>query len=162
MTDIHTLFHSLFEKLLVQEHPVVKLLNIIHHVFCPLSALWSASGLTLSSLKVLDTGNKIDVDGNALALKLGAGKSSNELLNLMSSYLKDLAHSDGFIVTVVLDSNTRTACKRDSWERKKQCELEDINRMYCRMETLRLNSKIKSDQGIENDRLPWKRNQLGR
>ena len=50
-------------------------------------ALWLATGLTLKSLKDLNIGNNIDVDGNALAWKIGCGKTVTEVVQLMASYL---------------------------------------------------------------------------
>jgi hypothetical protein len=49
-------------------------------------ALWLATGLTLNSLKDLNVGNKIDVDGNALAGKIGAGKPLPEVAQLLASF----------------------------------------------------------------------------
>ena len=114
----------------------------------PKKVLWIGSKLTLSSLKHLDLGNKIDVDGNALAWKLGAGKSIHEVVHLMSVHLKEIAHSGGFVITVVIDGDGRPDCKRDSWNRKKQRDLDDMNRMYCRLKALELNAK--SDNGDMN------------
>ena len=66
-------------------------------------ALWLATGLTLKSLKGLNIGNKIDVDGNALAWKIGAGKPLPEVLHLVASFLKTLAHSGRLNITVIID-----------------------------------------------------------
>ena len=101
--------------------------------------LWVASGLTLKSLKDLNIGNRIDVDGNALAWKLGAGKHISEVAQIMASFLKNLAHSGGFEVTVIVDGE-RPDCKRDTWFRRKERELDEINRLYCRFKALELGS----------------------
>ena len=108
----------------------------------PKTVLWEATGLNLKSLKKMRAGNRIDVDGNALAWKLGAGKHINEVVHLMAVYLKDVAHSGGFIITVVLDGDLRPDCRRDSWFRKKDRALDDINRFYCRLKTLELGSEV--------------------
>jgi hypothetical protein len=76
-------------------------------------ALWLATGLTLKSLKDLNIGNKIDVDGNALAWKIGAGKPLPEVVQLLASFLKTLAHSGGFNITIILDGK-QPDCKRDT------------------------------------------------
>ena len=102
----------------------------------PKAVLWQATGLSLKSLRKLKEGNAIDVDGNALAWKLGAGKHVNEILHLMAVYLKDLAHSGGFIVTVVMDGTISPDCKRASWFRRKDRELDDVNRFYCHFKAL--------------------------
>lgn len=110
----------------------------------PRKVLWIATGLTLKSIQELQLGNNIDVDGNALSMALGRGKSVPETLNLMAAYLKDLAFSGGFCVTVVFDGSVRPDCKRDSWNRKKARELDDINRMHCRFKAVELRSKVES------------------
>jgi hypothetical protein len=66
-------------------------------------ALWLASGLSLKNLKDLQQGNKIDVDGNALAWKIGAGRPFPQVIQLMATFSKSLAHSGGFEVTVIID-----------------------------------------------------------
>ena len=71
----------------------------------PKKVLWIATGLSLKSIQDLQLGNRIDVDGNALAKTLGRGKSVPETLNLMASYLKEVAFSGGFRVTVVFDGS---------------------------------------------------------
>ena len=43
-------------------------------------ALWLATGLTLETLKDLNIGNTIDVDGNALAWKIGCRKPVTEVV----------------------------------------------------------------------------------
>jgi hypothetical protein len=75
--------------------------------------LWVTSGLTLKSLKDLNIGNQINIDGNALALKLGAGKHISEVVQLMASFQKNFAHSGSFEVTVIVDGE-RPDCKRDT------------------------------------------------
>jgi hypothetical protein len=60
---------------------------------CLHKVLWVASGLTVKSLEDLNIGNRIDIDGNALAWKLGAGKHISEVVQLMASFQKNLAHS---------------------------------------------------------------------
>ena len=81
----------------------------------PCKVLWVANGLTLKSLKDLGVGNRIDIDGNALAYKLGAGKAIKEVIHLMALFLRDLAHSGGFVVTVVIDGDECPDCKQVSW-----------------------------------------------
>jgi hypothetical protein len=66
-------------------------------------ALWLASGLSLKNLKNLQQGNKIDVDGYALAWKIGAGRPFPQVFQLMAKFLKSLAHSGGFEVTVIIN-----------------------------------------------------------
>ena len=68
-----------------------------------------SKGLTLKSLHAFDLGNRIDVDGNALAFKfLGTGnKLLGEILVDMALHLKQLAFSGGFVVTVIFDGIQR-------------------------------------------------------
>jgi hypothetical protein len=107
-------------------------------------ALWLASGLTLKSLKDIGDGNKIDVDGNALAWKIGAGKPFPQVIQLMASFLKSLAHSGGFEVTVIIDGK-RPDCKRATLFREKQRKLDEINRIFCRLKCLELGDKNDED-----------------
>jgi hypothetical protein len=110
-------------------------------------ALWLATGLTLKSLKDLNIGNKIDVDGNALAWKIGCGKSVQEVIQLMASFLKVLAHSGGFNVTIILDGQ-RPDCKRDTWFRQKERKLDEINKLFCRLKAIELDKKTDKDSII--------------
>ena len=108
-------------------------------------------------MRKLKEGNAIDVDGNALAWKLGTGKHVNEILHLMAVYLKDLAHSGGFIVTVVMDGTIRPDCKRESWFRRKDRELDDVNRFYCRFKALELGSAVNRNENADAERNTEKR-----
>jgi hypothetical protein len=101
-------------------------------------------GLTLKSVQSLDVGNRIDVDGNALAFKfLGNGnKHIGEILSDMALHLKQLAYSGGFVVTVIFDGDQRPDCKRASLQRKKSRFLNDANRMFCRFKTLQLKAQF--------------------
>jgi hypothetical protein len=107
-------------------------------------ALWLATGLTLKSLKDLNIGNKIDVDGNALAWKIGCGKPIPEVIQLMASFLKVLAHSGGFNITVILDGQ-RPDCKRDTWFRQKERKLDEINKLFCRLKAIEFDKKTDED-----------------
>lgn len=102
----------------------------------PGSVLWMGSGLSINQLKHLKLGHRIDVDGNALAWKLGSGKPINSIIDLMAKFLKSVAFGCGFEVTVVFDGFDRPDCKRASWERKKMKDLDDVNRLYCRFKAL--------------------------
>ena len=124
----------------------------------PKKVIWLAEKLTLSSLKNLDIGNRIDVDGNALAWKLvGKGKTIHEVIHAMAVLLKGIAQSGGFIVTIVIDGNGRPDCKRDSWNRKKQRDLDEMNRMYCRLKSLELSAKSESDKMTTQERADLER-----
>lgn len=119
--------------------------------------LWDVSGLTLKSLKSLHHGNRIDVDGNGLIWTLfhqnsNQKKSFIQLIHIMAEYLKNIAFSGGFIITVVVDGDIRPDCKRDSWDRIKTKELEDINRRYCRLKALNLYSKINQNTATEDEK----------
>jgi hypothetical protein len=103
-------------------------------------ALWLASGLSLKNLKQLQRGNKIDVDGNALAWKIGAGRPFPQVIELMATFLKSLAHSGGFEVTVIIDGQ-RPDCKRATLFRGKERQLDEINRVHCRLKCLELGTK---------------------
>ena len=75
--------------------------------------LWKATGLTLHSLKSFNLGNRVDVDGNWLFYKLqgSGGKSFEVIIGEMASLLRQMAHSGGFVVTVVIDGNANPDCK---------------------------------------------------
>ena len=77
-------------------------------------AKFIGKGLTLKTIQSFGLGNRIDIDGNALAFKfLGNGqKNVNEILSDMALHLKQLAYSGGFIVTVIFDGTKRPDCKR--------------------------------------------------
>ena len=66
------------------------------------TVLWKATGLSLQSLKSL--GNRIDVDGNFLFHQLqgSGGKPVEAVIGEMSLFLRQIAHSGGFIVTILL------------------------------------------------------------
>jgi hypothetical protein len=76
-----------------------------HNLGCAAGkALWMASGLNLKSLRDLKRGNKVVVDGNALARKFAtSGTSFSDIIQMMADLLMSLAHdSGGFIVTVII------------------------------------------------------------
>ena len=100
--------------------------------------LWKAKGLTLKMLKDLQCGDKMIVDGNYLAYKLAAGKTINEVIHIMATYLKEVAFSGGFKITVVVDGDARPDCKRASLERRKNIQLDQINAGYSRFKALEL------------------------
>ena len=106
------------------------------------TVLWKATGLSLQSIKSLGLGNRIDVDGNFLFYQMQGrgGKSTEVIIGEMALFLKQIAHSGGFIVTVVLDGETCPDCKRVSWERRKDVGLTEINCMYSRFKFLELGS----------------------
>ena len=119
----------------------------------PKKVIWLAENLALSSLNHLDVGNRIDVDVNALAWKLaGKGNTIHDVIHSMAVLLKGIAQSGGFIVTVVIDGNGRPDYKRDSWIRKKQRDLDDMNRMYCRLKSLELSAKSESGKMSTQER----------
>ena len=75
---------------------------------------WVGKGLPLKAIDKLQLGKRIDVDGNALAwtyCQQKGNKSLPEILTLMAQHLKQLAHSGGFIVTVIFDGVVRPDCK---------------------------------------------------
>jgi hypothetical protein len=88
------------------------------------------SGLTLKSLKDIGLGNKIDVDGNALAWKIGARRPFPQVVQLMATFLKSLAHSGGFEVIVIIHGQCPD-CKRATLFREKDRQLDEVNRIYC-------------------------------
>ena len=47
--------------------------------------LWKAKELTLKSLKDMTVGNRVDVDGNALAYKLAAGKEIPKVVDVQKA-----------------------------------------------------------------------------
>ena len=123
------------------------------------TVLWKATGLSLQSIKSLGLGNRIDVDGNFLFYQMQGrgGKSIEVIIGEMALFLKQIAHSGGFIVTVVLDGETRPDCKRASWDRRKDTSLSKINRMYCRFKVLELSSRLEKEAMNENQRNEIKR-----
>ena len=116
--------------------------------------LWKATGLTLHSLKSFGFGNKIDVDGNLLFYQIqgSGGKSIELIVREMAASLKQIAHSGGFVVTVVMDGNARPDCKRASWERRKDDSLIKTNRMYCRLKMLEMSSRLENEAMNEEKR----------
>ena len=109
--------------------------------------LWKATGLTLHSIKSFRLGNRIDIDGNLLFYQLqgSAAKTIEVLVGEMALLLKQIAHSGGFRVTIVIDGDARPDCKRASWERRKDLSLTKINRMYCRFKVLELSSRLEKE-----------------
>ena len=114
-------------------------------------AKFIGKGLTLKTIQSFGLGNRIDVDGNALAFKfLGNGqKNLNEILSDMALHLKQLAYSGGFIVAVIFDGTKRPDCKRASLQRKKERFLNDSNRMYCRFMSLKLKAQYEKEKKQE-------------
>ena len=114
-------------------------------------AKFIGKGLTLKTIQSFGLGNRIDVDGNALAFKfLGNGqKNLNEILSDMALHLKQLAYSGGFIVAVIFDGTKRPDCKRASLQRKKERFLNDSNRMYCRFMSLKLKAQYDKEKKQE-------------
>ena len=116
---------------------------------------WVAKGLTLKTLHALDAGKRIDVDGNALLYtfinkKSIKHKTVGKILKLMAQHLKQLAHSGGFVVTVIFDGSTRPDCKRASLQRRKEVFLDDANRMFCRFKSLELNAKYEKTKNVDD------------
>ena len=114
------------------------------------TVLWRGTGLTLQTIKAFGMGNRIDVDGNFLFYKLvGSGnKPVGVIIEMMATFLKEIAHSGGFIVNVIMDGNDRPDCKRASWERRKDQSLDKINQMYCRLKVLELSSSLENSKEI--------------
>ena len=123
------------------------------------NVLWKATGLSLHSLKAFGLGNRIDVDGNLLFYQLqgNGGKTMKRLVSEMALLLRQIAHSGGFIVTIVMDGDARPDCKRASWDRRKDTSLSKINRMYCRFKVLELSSRLEKEAMNENQRNEIKR-----
>ena len=111
------------------------------------NVLWKATGLSLHTLKSFGVGNRIDVDGNLLFYQIqgSGGKSIEMIVQEMALLLKQIAHSGGFIVTIVMDGDARPDCKRASWERRKEASLAKINRMYCRFKVIELSSRLENE-----------------
>ena len=76
----------------------------------------------------------------------------NQTLHIMADLLKNIAHSGGFIVTVIVDGDERPDCKRDSWSRIKSRELDDINRRYCRMKAMAYYSKVNNGTASDEEK----------
>jgi hypothetical protein len=113
-------------------------------------SLWLATGLTLKSLKDLNIGNKLDVNGNALAWKIWCRKLVPEVVQPMASFLKVLAHSGGFNITVILDGQWPD-CKHNTWFWQKEWKLDGINKLFCRLKATELNKKTDKDRIIPFD-----------
>ena len=122
------------------------------------TVLWKATGLTLKTLEAFDLGNCIDVDGNFLfhtisKMKANKGKPIDLIVGEMALLLKQIAHSGGFNLTVVMDGDARPDCKRASWERRKDASLLKINRMYFRFKVLELSSRLETEACNQEKRL---------
>ena len=118
------------------------------------TVLWEATGLSLHSLKILGLENRIDIDGNFLFYKIrGSTRKSVEDITIeMALLLKKIAHSGGFIVTVIMDGDSRPDCKRASWEQRKEVSLEKTNRLYCRLKVLEMSSRLEKEKLTEDER----------
>ena len=109
---------------------------------------WVGKGLTLKIIQTLNVGNSIDVDASALAYKIigkDGGKPVSEIFTSMALHLKHLAHSGGFVVTVIFDGVDRPDCKWASLKRRKESFLNDANRIYCRLKASQLKAKYKKE-----------------
>lgn len=111
------------------------------------SALWICDQLSLKTILELKVGNRIDVDGNAIAWKLFMSKKLNNphisvVIHEMAHLLKKIAHSGGMVVTVVVDGDNRPDCKRATLFRRKKRDLDDIQRLYCRIKSSKLIANI--------------------
>lgn len=107
-------------------------------------------------MKDLQIGNRIDVDGNLMAYASAQSRKRNigEVIQDMALKLRDIAHSGGFVVQIVIDGDVCPDCKRATWQRKKEKKLQDINRRYCRLKALELHGKIEggdSDLGTKEN-----------
>ena len=95
------------------------------------SVLWKATGLSLDSLQAFDIGKRIDVDANLLFCSLQKNRTKNKTIEDtvedLALLLKEVAHSGGFIVTVVIDGDARPDCKRATLKRRKDDNLTKIN-----------------------------------
>ena len=76
--------------------------------------LRKATGLNLKSIKRLNIGNRINIDGNLLFSQLqgSGGKTVEKTVAEMALFLKRISHCGGFIVTLVMDGKIRPDCKR--------------------------------------------------
>ena len=99
----------------------------------------------------MELGNRIDIDGNALAFKfLGTGnRHIGEILSVMALHLKQLAYSGGYVVTVIFDGGHRPDCKRASLKRKKARFLNEANRMFCRFSCLKLKGQFQKEGNLD-------------
>ena len=113
--------------------------------------LWHANGLTLQSVKDLNMGRRIDVDGNLMAYQIGlsggGGRSIQDVIHAMAMKLKRIAHSGGFRVNIIIDGDVRPDCKRATLLRMKQNQLDDVNRRFCRLRTMELHGRVNSESG---------------
>ena len=118
------------------------------------NVLWKATGLSLHSLKAFGLGNRIDIDGNLLFYQIqkSGGKPFELIVGEMALLLKQIAHSGGFVVTIVMDGDNRPDCKRASLNRRKDVSLVKINRMYCRFKVMELSSRLEKEAMDENTR----------
>jgi hypothetical protein len=88
-------------------------------------ALWLASGLTFKSLEDMGRDNKIDVDGNVLAWKIGAGSPFLQVVQFMVTFLESLAQSGGFEVTIIINGQ-HPDCKRATLFHEKDRQLDEV------------------------------------
>ncbi len=116
--------------------------------------LWQAQNLNLRTLKSFQCGNRIDVDGNGLIWSIYQGQNNrhisfNQILHRMVEYLRNIAYSGGFILTIIVDGDVRPDCKRDSWSRIKDREIDRVSRIHCRLKAMNLYQKIKDNNASE-------------
>lgn len=60
------------------------------------------------------------------------------VIHEMAHLLKKITHSGGMVVTVIVDGDNRLDCKRASLFRRKKRDLDDIQRLYCRIKSSKL------------------------
>lgn len=122
--------------------------------------LWEAKNLTLKTLKMFQCGSRIDVDGNALAWSLhhsSKSKAFGQIIHKMADDLMNIAFSGGFQITIIVDGNLRPDCKRDSWSREKNREVDDVSRIFCRMKAMALFQKVKSGNASSDEELDYEK-----
>ena len=114
--------------------------------------IWKATNVSTRELREIvlhNTGKKsderinIDVDVSNVAHILSRSVSTYEDLVIdTATCLKDLANESGFVVTAIFDGDYRPHSKRDSFKRRFETVINEINCSYCRHAATTLASKI--------------------
>ena len=94
----------------------------------------------------------IDVDCSWIACLVGRGKQPKEIAFAIAKFLVTLAQAGGFIVSPILDGDSRHHSKRATTSRNAKYEQNRIGAIQARFKALAISSKINNGQASENDR----------
>ena len=104
--------------------------------------IWKATNVNtrelrhiISHSRGIDQSNVINIDVNVRNIIHILSRKDNtyeKLVENTAKHLKQLVHETGFIVSAVLDGDSRSHGKRDSFDRRYNQVINLINGFYCR------------------------------